>query len=273
MVEHVIVPLDGSERAAAALGPAAELARRSRAGLTLVRSAHPAEAAEVRADLGRVVVEGGLDPTTEVVVDEDRGPVAAIAAVAASVAEPVVCMTTHGRTGLERVVLGSVAEEALGDSTVPFLLVGPHHDPAVGLGSTVVLAIDGSARSEVVAPMAAAWADGLGLPLWVVSVIEPADLAAAHQASGAEHVNESAHVHRVASALASGLGRTVDWEVLHDRDVASALVAFAAERQALIVMATHGRTGLARAVMGSVTTQVVRDHVGPVLVSRTVEGR
>jgi nucleotide-binding universal stress UspA family protein len=181
-------------------------------------------------------------------------------------------MSTHGRGGLGRAVLGSVAEEALVDAAVPFVLVGPHHR-AGPLDGPVVLAIDGSLRSEVVAPLAAEWSTLLGAPLWVVSVIDPRDAAAARAALGGDHVDEGAHVHRVAGTLAADLGRDVDWEVLHDDDPATALVRFATERGArVVVMATHGRTGLARVTMGSVTARVVRDHPGVVLVVRTADG-
>lgn len=275
MVQRLIVPLDGSEHATRALAVALELRRRTDARVVVVRSAHPADLDAARSETDAQLRAAGLDDPgheVEVVVDVDRGAVGAIATVAGGEPGTLVCMSTHGRGGIGRAVLGSVAEEALVDAAVPFALIGPHHR-AGALDGPVVLAIDGSLRSEVVAPLAAEWSTRLGAPLWVVSVIDPRDAAAARAALGGDHVDEGAHVHRVAAHLADELGRDVDWEVLHDDDPASALVRFADERGArIVVMATHGRTGLARVTMGSVTARVVHDHAGVVLVARTADG-
>ncbi|HSL57668.1 MAG TPA: universal stress protein [Acidimicrobiales bacterium] len=279
MVERLIVPLDGSEHAARALSVALEIRRRTDARIVVVRSAHPADAdaarAEIHAELGAVGLvddRGAAVHDVEVVVDVDRGAVGAIASAASGEPGTLVCMSTHGRGGVGRAVLGSVAEEALVDAGVPFVLVGPHHQTGP-LAGPVLLAIDGSLRSESVVPLAAEWSRRLGAELWVVSVIDPRDAAAARAALGGDHVDEGAHVHRVASALSAELGRAIDWEVLHDDDPAAALVRYAADKGAsVVVMATHGRTGLARVTMGSVTARVVRDHSGVVLVARSADG-
>jgi nucleotide-binding universal stress UspA family protein len=76
---------------------------------------------------------------------------------------------------------------------------------------------------------------------------------------------ESGHV----AGLAGRLGGVKSWDVLHDKDPAHALVAMAAtatEPTALLVMATHGRTGWDRLRLGSVTTATVHAATVPVLV-------
>jgi hypothetical protein len=75
---------------------------------------------------------------------------------------------------------------------------------------------------------------------------------------------ESGHV----AGLAGRLGGVKAWDVLHDKDPAHALVAMAAtatEPTALLVMATHGRTGWDRLRLGSVTTATVHAATVPVL--------
>lgn len=73
----------------------------------------------------------GLDVTGAVV----RGPVAS-SIVASAAADDLIVMASHGRTGIRRWFLGSVAEEVLRQSTVPVLLIrtphDDHHAPATG---------------------------------------------------------------------------------------------------------------------------------------------
>ena len=62
----------------------------------------------------------------------------------------------------------------------------------------------------------------------------------------------------------------VDWEVLHNADPAVGITEFVEARNGgLVVMATHGRSGLARVALGSVAARVVRDHTGLTLVVRS----
>jgi nucleotide-binding universal stress UspA family protein len=80
-----------------------------------------------------------------------------------------------------------------------------------------------------------------------------------------DDVVESAHP----AALAAELDGVEGWDVLHDTDPAHALAAMAASPStptALLVMATHGRTGWDRLRLGSVTTATVHAATVPVLV-------
>lgn len=268
MFDHVIVPIDGSQLADSALAPASELARRLDARLVLLQAVHPDDLDVARGELATRAENLGL-PETEIVLDPLNGPVGALRDAVEARAGSVVCMTTHGRGGLGRALFGSVAEEALREVGGPFVLVGPGASPDAAVPGPVLVPLDGSHRSESILPLVTSWASALGVGVWIVTVTEPAD--SARVAASGDDLVEEAYVERVASALPTDLP-SVDWEVLHGTDPAAAIVQFAAQRGcSTVALATHGRSGLARVVAGSVATAVVRDHAGLVLVTRTAE--
>jgi nucleotide-binding universal stress UspA family protein len=138
-VTTILVPLDGSLLAEAALTPAVELAREKGAKLRLLRAAEahtfpmadPTEAqvtavrdaeiylAEVRYRLQQM----GL---AEVEVSVWYGaPAQAIVETARSTKADLIVMSSHGRSGLGRLVLGSVTESVLRSTAVPILLIRP----------------------------------------------------------------------------------------------------------------------------------------------------
>lgn len=268
MIQHVIVPLDGSEHADAALAPATALARRFDATLVLLQAVHPDDVDLARTELSERAAAIGM-PGTEIVLDPLNGPVGALRDAAEARPASVVCMTTHGRGGLGRALFGSVAEEALREVGGTFVLVGPATDPAAAIPGPIVVPLDGSHRSESILPVVTDWARALGVGIWLVHVADPADAERARAAG--QDIVEEAYVERVAASLPEGLP-SVDWEVLHSADPALAIVDFAAHHGCSIVaLATHGRTGVARVVVGSVASRIVKDHAGIVLVTRTAE--
>jgi nucleotide-binding universal stress UspA family protein len=143
------VALDGSPFAAAALGPAQGLAQALAAGLVLLRAVEPpgaafggalgqvpsdpaGELADANAYLDAVAARlpappTGPGPARRAVAG---APAPTIAAVAGEAGVSAVAMATHGRSGLARAVLGSVATEVLHRTTVPVLFVRPHRAPA-----------------------------------------------------------------------------------------------------------------------------------------------
>lgn len=267
MIDHVIVPVDGSEQADMALAPAAELARRFEAQLVLLQAVHPDDVGLAESELSERATRIGLSGT-EVVLDPLNGPVGALRDAVDARPSSLVCMTTHGRGGLGRALFGSVAEEALREIGGPFVLVGPSADPAALVPGPIAVPLDGSHRSESILPIVAEWVSALGVGVWIVSVVDPADAERARAAGG--DVAEAAYVERIARSLPAL--PSIDWEVLHSADPAHAITEFAARRGcSTVALATHGRTGLSRVVVGSVATRVVHDHPGLTLVVRTAE--
>lgn len=266
MPKTIIVPLDGSEFAERALAPGDMLARQSDASLILAMS-RLGGVPDPESYLQSAAQKAGIaSPRTAVFAEL----LAATAIPMLADAEPdaIVCMSTHGRTGPGLAVFGSIAEAVLRRIDVPIVLVGPAvREPADRSYEELIVCLDGSTTAEAVLPVAVALARDLEIGLCLVGVLDPN----ARFDPGAADLDtlESVPLQRVAHDL-EDRGVKVSWETLHGDDHASSIVEFAQTRRSpLITMTTHGRTGLARVVAGSVTMSVVHRAPCPVLVTRS----
>jgi nucleotide-binding universal stress UspA family protein len=123
----------------------------------------------------------------------------------------------------------------------------------------IVLATDGSRHGEMAAEAAGQVAKIFGLPITVVSVLRP-------KFDEVRRAEAQLEVDRVREALAQE-SIEVDSAILDDADPAAAIVELARQRGAdLIVMGSHGRTGVGRLLLGSVAEQVIGQATCPVLV-------
>jgi nucleotide-binding universal stress UspA family protein len=257
---EILVPLDGSPAAERALAPAHELARRTGVPLLLLSRVFPGEAGVRIAYLAVVADRLARDVDVEFqVVDRESIPDAILDGLGS---DTLVCMSSHGRGGLARGVMGSVTEALLRLIDRPTLVVGPRAAEAASFDGRVVACVDGSAESERCIEPARQWANALELPLWLVQV---ADVSRPAEDVVDGDVLESGHL--------ASLSRRVDgvraWDLLHGKSPARALADVAASESdpvALLVMATHGRTGWDRLHLGSVTTATVHAAGVPVLV-------
>lgn len=131
----IIVPLDGSSQAEKILPLAASLTRELRATLHVVRVAFPVISPEGVGEFGVPVPSEDPAPYLAGVCEKVRAggviaePVSRTGRAAAEVVRfalevgaGLICMTTHGRTGLPRFLLGSIAEEILRTSPCPVLV-------------------------------------------------------------------------------------------------------------------------------------------------------
>jgi nucleotide-binding universal stress UspA family protein len=139
-VKTILVPLDGSLMAEAALGPAADLARITGAKLVLLRAGQThtltmADPVNAQVDVMQEaqeyleVVRKRLDEAGDLSVESSAwyGPaVESIVDAARCRAADLIVMSSHGRSGVSRLVMGSVAESVLRATTVPILLIRPH---------------------------------------------------------------------------------------------------------------------------------------------------
>jgi nucleotide-binding universal stress UspA family protein len=142
-VAHILVPLDGSDLAERALGPAAELARATGARLTLAHVISvitvlgprilPLVQHELEPELERAATylervadrlrADGLDVATHAV--HGKTPPLAMSEMADKLGVDVIAMASHGYGGLKRAVLGSVADKLLRVSSLPVLITRP----------------------------------------------------------------------------------------------------------------------------------------------------
>ncbi len=164
---------------------------------------------------------------------------------------------------------GSVGEEVLQATNAMVMLCGPYcQSPPVR--SSVLVPLDGSARAEAALGPAIAFAQSTGAKLWMVTVVSSviAGAIADLRAQG-ESVAESGYLRAVAETLESE-GVDIGWEVIHDDDPVAGLLGFIANhRSALVVAATHGDTGIAKRLFGSVCLGLVERGPIPVVVVKT----
>jgi len=257
MPKTLLVPLDGSPEAERAIPVAEHLAMQTDADVVLVAAQLDGDEPTSRMDVmrGRIKL-----PRARVNVVRSVSVADALAAVAADANDPAICMATHARGRLGHALAGSVAEDVVRASGVPAVLVGPKCAGDPMLDGPVLVAVDGSERSNVIVPVASAWALALGTTAVLVHVFHPLDVETA--------TRPEAVVGDALGLFADEL--EVQTRLVRGHDAASAIVDVARElRPALVAVATHGRTGLARVTLGSVATAVLRRSECPVLVTRS----
>lgn len=263
MVQHLIVPVDGSDASWHAVDVAVALARRCDTTVDIIEIVtSPGEIADAETRLSARAGEhdtNGIDVATKAIVAAES-VADGIAGEVETHPEVTVVMASHGR-GRSAALLGSVAEQLLRRVFGPILLVGPRCE-LDGFEGPVVVTIDGSPASESVLPLAAAWGIELGTEPWIVEVID-ADVQMSPD------ISQAAYPARLARQLAADSGHPVQFEVLHGHDVHDEIADFADSLHAsLVVASTHGRTGMARLVTGSTAAAIVRHARCPVLLVR-----
>jgi len=192
----------------------------------------------------------------------------------------LVAMTTHGRAGMERAWLGSVADSLVRGLEVPVLLVRPSDEapvaPPGGVGyGHVLVALDGSERAErAIAPALALRGDGGRLTLLRVAAA-PSAVTSPFLPHAAQQTREQQESRRARAAeylegqrrrLGDG-DAAVETVVVVDYHPARAILKYALDHGAdLVALGTHGRGPVGRLVLGSVSDKIVRASDVPVLV-------
>jgi nucleotide-binding universal stress UspA family protein len=299
MYRSVLVPLDRSSFAEQALPWAVSIARRANARLDLVEVHalyaldHP-KAAWVPYDSARDAERQRqeqlyLDATAKWVTSVSPVPSTAAVlpgsallpqTVADSVLEraragqaDLIVMATHGRSALSCYGLGSVADELVRRAPMPVLLVrpsaaAPHIIPEPVL-ENILIPLDGSALAERGVEPAL---DLAGLMEARVSLLRAVGSCPAAGDRGAGGPPEKGQAEVYLERVAGGLreqGLQVRTHVVAARHAAAAILAEAAAQGIdLIALATHGRGGLRRLLLGSVAHRLVRGAASPVLVYR-----
>lgn len=294
-LDRLLVPTDFSERADAALGLGLQLARRLGAEVVLLHVLTPVETEEwspllftpgggaPRDELGAIVAQlmdealARHDAEGVAVVRRTmRGNLAApaIAAAAAETGARLVIMGTHGRRGLRRAVLGSVADEVVRTAPCPVLLAREGAlPPQACVIERVLVPVDLSPFSWSVLPWAETLASACGARidlLHVLDVFPTAGLYGLYYAAAADvtpHVAALAEAEmktHVAALTAAGFDAAAHVEIGPPAD---GIVHYARAHDVdVVVVASHGRTGLSRFVLGSVAEKVAHAAPCPVLV-------
>lgn len=271
MYSRVILPVDGSDFAWRALGPAAALADQCDATLEILQVVTLPDDAQRAEDLLRQTVAltrastpspaACLENPLFTVITMGETVATTVAAHVAAAPGSITVMSSVGR-GRSAAMIGSVAEELLGALFGPVMLVGPESRvDQTNFRGDLLVPVDGSETSETTLGLAASLGISLGARVWVVNVVE--------NAGGGGDTSDSAYVANLAQRLSEASNQEVSYEVLHGKHPERAIVEQAGARAAsLIVASTHGRTGLARVRAGSVAMKVVRHAPCPVVLSR-----
>jgi nucleotide-binding universal stress UspA family protein len=294
MYRTILVPLDGSTFSERALPIAVALQRLLGARLVLVRAANasvipgtdPTHAQCQAIDEATAYMQGVADlleqqgVRTEVAVPYGEAAEAIRLEIKLWQADLVV-MCTHGRSGLGRWIYGSVAENLLAHSSTPILLVRPTGAPVRLTDGPepprLIVPLDGSPFAEAALPYALDLACALGAGLELLQVVTPAAQIFPEQVMVSQVAVEdagrlveedcaraSAYLAEVAAQLQiDGPDIHTSVQVGHPADVI--LHEAQATDARLLVLATHGRTGLRRLLMGSVAHEIVHRTLLPVL--------
>jgi nucleotide-binding universal stress UspA family protein len=298
MFRHILVPLDRSPLAEQAVGTAAAIARASGCDVSLVL-AHRLAAYDGFLDSS--TWSDARDPEETIylraIADEiARGAhVTVNAAVETGRADEVICrraheigadlivMTSHGRTGLSRAWMGSVADGVVRHASVPVLILRaetakPRHPHEAQLFHRILVPLDGSTTAAAIIPTAAEMARATnatlilarvvipvplfvfdaGLPAYPTSVVDP---DATRQVMDGARQDMTALAERVEHEY----GLHVETVVEMGDHPATALLDIAKAKAAdLVAMTTHGRSA-SRLVIGSVTDKVLRGGHLPLL--------
>jgi len=305
----VLAATDFSPSSDYALHLAWSLAQDHRARLVVL---HVASRSAVRyGDIVAPLAEGGYkdnawkalrrlqwpDGTVPVDLRVDQGdPAREIIRLARELSCDMIVMGTHGRTGLERLFVGSVAEQVMRKASCPVLTVKSlgfqDDDPseessleenweqhAMTPIRTILHATDFSEHAKTAFHLSCSLARDHEARLIVLHVAEPVldyrgtaslvygDAGGMLQATVENHKEQLKEKLRQFALPEPPV--EADYEVV-EGDAAEQILGYVQKTKAdLVVMGTHGRTGLARLLMGSVAEQIVRRSSCPVLTLKT----
>jgi nucleotide-binding universal stress UspA family protein len=286
MFKKILVPLDGSALAAAALLPASALAKQDNAELILVGATSTPHVAEIGAYLATMVSCLSAEDHKVRAMVPLGSPENEIGEEAELARADLIVMTTHGRTGLDALLHPSVTWRVLAQTSAPLLVnrftdqeqaSPPVHQLRFMTDPTapILVPLDGTVQAERVLPLVQQIGLEYGNPLVLLSVGEPLLLA---EGPGAQDLTPGGSVgwwqekaetylrDKQQELTRAGLRATTITRIGIPAEVIQAM---AQEYQAgLIVMASRGRGWLGRLVLGSVTRDVLNQTDIPVLVVR-----
>lgn len=300
MKRKILVPLDGSPFAERVLAFVRHLAKPSSSELVLVHISQPSQYYSVvvpdavhTVDLthwqehaqkylqGKVYELQSEGYEVQSVLSD--GDVAStICDVADAQNVDLIAMTTHGRSGIEKWVLGSVADRVVRSARQPVFLVRPQEEPTPATPiQRILVPLDGSHLAERALSEAVELAKANKSEIWLLQSVEfpeywgeeypgmhalPSMISTEEQETAArEYLQQSAE-----QLASQGISAQI---VVTTGHAASAISDTVADNEIdLIVMSTHGRSGLSRWVFGSVAEKVVRLAECPVLLIRAQDG-
>lgn len=299
MASTIVVPLDGSELSETALPVAKAFADDSGAKVLLLAVVDVStefaawmrdstDSEDFQNEMKRTQeyldgVAGSLGGSAVETVVRSGRPEVEILAVVDDLPDALIVMSSHGRSGFNRVLVGSVAGRVVHSATCPVVVVrgtdeGEPIREISGINK-ILVPLDGSSFAEHALEVAQESLSSRTLAIHLVRVPESITWSATPYAGGAAHYqmietymdamrDEAKEYLSGMAAKLEERGHTVTWEV-RDGIIADAIAEAADEQKVdLVVIATHGRTGFRRIVMGSVAERVLREARAPLMMVR-----
>ena len=292
MYSKILVPLDGSALSEGILPYVRLLARSIHAPVELFRVNDPAQnkAYVPAAQVGEYVerIAASFSGTTDVKCTVELGtPADMIVDRAAAEPDTLIAMATHGYSGTRRWLLGSVAEKVLHGAPNHLLLVRPAEKDTGGEArlTKVQVPLDGSELAERVLPIVTELAASLSLevvllhvlirvffsppeaflPVFGANIPNQEELWAQASSEASQYLTE-----KVEQLRAQGLPEVSSVLIEGTAEGAAAVIVDLAKKSPddLVALSTHGRSGIGRWLLGSVTERVVRHTSNPVIVIR-----
>jgi nucleotide-binding universal stress UspA family protein len=299
MYNKILIPLDGSTTAEKVLPYARYLAVRLKIPIELLAVIDIAEmAAHLSADTARfldTLIEDGVKrstiylgnvartfPGSNAKISVKRGRAEEVI-IARGAADPamLITMATHGRSGLNRFLLGSVAEKVLRGTSNPLLLVRATEEAksdGEAMLKSIIVPLDGSELAESVLPMVASLAKKLDLEIELFRAYH-----IPHSVYAGDEGYFSGNYNELIDGVRDEAVEYLDKKATELKNLGVAKVScltkesFAGDEiislgkktpDNLIAMCSHGRSGVRRWVLGSVAETVVRHSGEPVLITR-----
>jgi nucleotide-binding universal stress UspA family protein len=316
MFQRILVPLDGSGRAEQAIPTAVNIARATGGSVVLLeviprpgdlyllsveasvgtQDIVEARRQEIKRYLAQLAISEALEGVGVITEVVDGAPAEAILEVAEVQQADLILMCSHGHTGFNRWVLGSIAQKVAWHSTIPVLILREGGEMLAGLSPTVghpiraLVALDGSPFAEATliptAQLVAMCSSPARGELHLTRVIKLPTLEEemAYIRLGLERSRSQAALHQadrylqgvkehISHELGPELAVDITWSVEECTDVAETLLKIAQGKgkgthtpSDLIALTTHGRNALSRWMRGSVAERVLGSTTMPLLV-------
>lgn len=294
MFKHILLPLDGSKLAEAAIPVAVDLAVGMKAQVTLLHvieknapskihgQMHLSEEDEACDYLEQI--EASLFPAQlkvecHVHAEEVDRVAGSIVDHSGELAPDLIILCSHGAGGLRDVVVGSIAQQVIAAGTVPVLLLKPDEKGQIrysGIHSLLV-AVDGDPEHELSLHTAGEMAACLGIPVHLIRVVPTlGTLSAEEAASGTllpaattamlemEEEEAACYLQEKLDKLKE-TGITVTAEVGRGDPAQEVIKSADKQNSSMIILGTHGKKGMEAFWAGSVTPRIVAGSTLPVL--------
>lgn len=272
-IRRILVPLDGSEVSRLSLETILPIIALRNASVALLHvSAPPDSSTEIPPFLYAAAAELQARAIRASLNVRRGDPAEEILAFARQEEVDLIAMGTHGRTGLQRWVLGSVTEQVLRKAPVPLLV------SRVGAVRTswdiLLVALDGSPEAEEILPDVVGLTRNRRADVRLAKAVLPVPVPSGLGDVGLLVPPEDPrpYLESVAGRLAAQgvAARPVPLEGRASTEIPR----YARDSGVgLLCMTTHGRSGVGRAVLGSVAEEILRHAPCPVFVRRVGSGR